>query len=179
MHGVDASDGRAFRRSPGWQRLSCPGRQTLVTLHRGLILLLGGLLVFQLNACTSKRDAGAEEPPTESQCLEQEAVGYPAMEEVARSTLAGVDFTMQRAGTCEDSGSPRTVLAVTVKEWSDRRVAARHFEALGWVGDEDGGRLESPDGVYWVNHITTRDADDPDSYVTLHFFEHADDAGGG
>jgi hypothetical protein len=148
-----------------------------VTLHRALTLLLSGLLFFQFNACTAKRDAGPDEPLSLSECQQQEAVGYPEMEEVARSTLAGVDITMQRQGGCEETGSPRTVLSVTVKEWPDRRVAARFFERHGWVSDDDGGTMESPDGAYWVNHVTSFDADDPDSYVTLAFYEHADDPG--
>jgi hypothetical protein len=168
---------RSHRR-PGWQRLSWPARQTRVTPHRALSLLLSGLLFFQFNACTAKRDAGADEPLSLSECQQQEAVGYPEMEEVARSTLAGVDITMHRSGGCEDTGSPRTVLSVTVKEWPNRRVAARFFEAHGWVSDDGGGSMESPDGAYWVNHVTSFDADDPDSYVTLAFYEHADDPGG-
>lgn len=161
----------------GLQRLQWPARQASVARRRGLTLLLGGLLLFQFSACTSARDAGAAEPLPQSKCQQQEAVGYPEMEAMARSTLAGVEFTMQRLGACEDTGRPRTVLSVTVREWPNRRVAAAFLKAHGWVGDGDAGSMESPDGVYWVNHITSRDADDPDSYVTLNFFEHADDPG--
>lgn len=107
-------------------------------------------------------------------CEEREAVGYPEMEAMAKSSLDGVEHSLQRVGACEDTGSPRTVLYATVDEWPNRRVANRYFEQHGWTRDVD-GLLNSPDGAYWVNNITTRVGNDPTPFVTVQFFEHADD----
>lgn len=94
------------------------------------------------------------------------------MEALAKLTLRDVSYSLERVGACEDTGSPRTVLYATVEEWPTRGVAKRYFEQHGWVNDD--GRLASPDEAYRVNNITSREADSPNPFVNVRFFEVAD-----
>lgn len=128
-------------------------------LHLGIVVL--ALTLSAVVACTSES------------CEEREAVGYPEMEAMATSTLSGVDYSLERTGPCEDTRMPRTVLNATVNEWPNRRVANTYFKQAGWV--RVSGRLNSPDGAYYVDTITTWEADNPRSFETVLFFEHVDD----
>jgi hypothetical protein len=104
-------------------------------------------------------------------CLEREADGYPQLEDSARTALDGVDFSLHRAGACEDTGKPWTRGEATVYEWPTRTIANRHFRALGWTV---GGRgLTSPDGLYRASNSITTDV--TGQYVTVAFEEVADE----
>ena len=105
-------------------------------------------------------------------CEEQEAVGYPEMEATVRSTLAGVDYSMTRTGSCQFTMSPESVLTVTVKEWPNRRVAVRFLLQHGWA-NLDGG-LTNADGSYDVGVSTARDELHTNSYAQMMFSDISD-----
>lgn len=107
-------------------------------------------------------------------CAAREAVGYPDMEAAAQTVLAGIDFSLRRAGSCEETGRPWSRLEATVKDWSNRNTANRYFAEKGWTRDDAG--LLSPNGAYRLNIATARDADSTESFVSLEFSEVADEA---
>lgn len=109
-------------------------------------------------------------------CAAQEAVGYADMEAEARSVLDGVDFSLAKAGSCEDTGRPWSRLTATVVEWRGRHAANRHLVIKGWVRAERG--FLSPDGAYRADTTTARDSTlAAESFVLVTFEEVVDEQG--
>jgi hypothetical protein len=96
------------------------------------------------------------------------------MEAAVQTVLVGVDFSLRRAGSCEDTGRPWSRLEATVRDWSSRKTANRYFAEKGWTRDHAG--FLSPNGDYRVNAATARDADSTESFVSLEFSEVEDKA---
>lgn len=107
-----------------------------------------------------------------SSCQDQAAVGYPEMRGMAQTTLAGLDYSIDRGDVCAETGEPRTAIDAVVEEWNSRRDAVQYFRAAGWDRSEN-NTFMSPDGAYWVGLGVGRDAGGP-RWVTAQFFEGAD-----
>jgi hypothetical protein len=91
------------------------------------------------------------------------------MEAVAESSLAGVRHSLERVGTCEDTGSPRPILYGTVNEWRTRGMADEYFMRHGWFRSDAG--LVNPSGEYVLNSITSRTPNSTSTFVTVEFSE--------
>jgi hypothetical protein len=112
-------------------------------------------------------DTGSAESIKE--CQQVEALGYPAIEELAGATLKDVEYSVERAGACEDTGKPRTYLLAYVDGWVTRDQAISYFKRHGWK--TTGGLLTSPDGDYTVNNSTSSEADSVETFVETMFSE--------
>lgn len=136
---------------------------TFASTSRLFGLLVLGTAAVGLNACA------------EETCREREAVGYPEMKAMARTTLEGVDYTLERVSSCDESGDPVTVVRATIEGWPGRKAAYRFMEQRGWVRYHGPGSHESPDGAYYAYASREWRADEPESSASITFFEHADD----
>jgi hypothetical protein len=109
-----------------------------------------------------------------STCQQIEDAAYPAMETLAKDTLGGLNYSLQRVGACADTGAPRAVLYAEVRNWRNRSDAVAFFVDQGWT--PSAGMLVSPDGLYRVNNSTTT-LPNSRTVVTAQFFRIADGTG--
>jgi hypothetical protein len=83
--------------------------------------------------------------------------------------LAGERHSLERVGTCEDTGSPWPILYATVNEWRTRSMADEYFMRQGWLRSDAG--LVNPSSEYVLNSITSRTANSTSTFVTAEFSE--------
>ena len=84
-----------------------------------------------LMACSGSGSERAE-------CEEEEAVGFPAMEELARASLPGLDYELQRWSHCpeDDGGFPRPTVTVVLEKGQGKAEARELLIETGWQQTE-------------------------------------------
>jgi len=111
---------------------------------------------------------------SEGECVNQEAVDYPHLEQVAQEVVGTLSDRVRRYSFCEDAGIPGAAVRVSVYDWSNR-TQARDFLSNLPLAEPYSANPDSDDrflahGVV-IQYIKTVDhlENDGRSYVTVVF----------
>lgn len=96
-------------------------------------------------------------------CVDREEQDYPALEDVTAETLANIEHTVVRVGTCEDTGGTEANAGISaeVPGWSTRAEAIRYLEHRGWQRSGRYSTLTSADGTYSAGPIKAKEPGRP------------------
>lgn len=126
---------------------------------RSWLSLLAIVVGLTMNACAASTDEALD------RCRTEQAQGVVEMERAIDTVLSDVPHELDRGDSCGDTGTPRTVVFVSVKTWQKPKVANKHFRQQGWRRDDDWFR--SPDGAYAALITTATDSDGSPRYVFI------------
>ena len=128
--------------------------------------LAAGCLVLA-SAATVGCQGSSEERASDS-CAEIEGRDYPALERLADDLLTGVQHTLLRVSSCEDTGQPAASVSAQIPGWTERRAAVRYLKSKGWTPKAESHSLVSSDGEYFANIILAREPEES-PFIDLRF----------
>jgi hypothetical protein len=105
-----------------------------------------------------------------SECLDQEAKGYPHLEQVAQEIMGSVGEQIRRGSFCEDAVLPGAFVRVPVYDWTTRKEAQQYFREAPGVSVL-GEHLFASQGVgitYWTSVDDLQNGGERYVKVTFH-----------